>query len=119
MLSITDGVAITAPPWLVAEEDNVAQLATMLSHATLNIHRSVSLLLAPSGLECVLAFQGNLSLHDAAISELLFELLKSQESIEKARGDTCSKGCHPLWKSFKLKSSIQKGLKGNLLCSVQ
>ena len=62
---------ILAPVWYVAEEDDVAQLATMLSHAALDIQHSVSLLVAPSGLECVL-ISGNLSLHDAAIHEPIF-----------------------------------------------
>ena len=49
----------------------VTWLVTILSHAALNIHRSVSLLVTHSGLECALTFQGNFSLHDAAISELM------------------------------------------------
>ena len=88
----------------------VAWLATMLSHAVLNIHRYVSLLVTPSGWEQALAFQGKLSLHDAAISETIFGLLESQEQIETACEDTRSKGCHLLWKRFKLKGSIWKGL---------
>ena len=55
-----------------------------------------SLCIASSGFECTLAFQRNLSLHGAAISEPIFELLESQQSIEKASKVTCSKGCHPL-----------------------
>ena len=34
----------------------------------------ISLLVAPSGLECILACQGKVSLHYAAIYELIFEL---------------------------------------------
>ena len=64
-----------------------------------------------SGLECALTFQGNFSLHDAAISELIFELLESQQSFETAREGRRSKGCRLLWKRFKLKSSVWKGLK--------
>ena len=83
----------------------------MLSNAALNIHHSVSLLLSPSDLECVLVFQGNLFLHDVAISEPIFELLESQQSIEKASEDMLPKGCCLLVKTFKLKSSVRKGLK--------
>ena len=58
-----------------------------------------------------LAFHGNLSLHDsAAITEPIFELFESEQWIETASEDTCSKGCCLLWKRFKLKSSIWKGL---------
>ena len=41
--------AILMPEWH-GMVDDVAQLATMLLHAALNIHRSVSLLVTPSGL---------------------------------------------------------------------
>ena len=44
----------------------------------LDIHRSVSLLVAPRGSECVLASQGNLSLQDTAIYEPIFELDEPQ-----------------------------------------
>ena len=65
-------VAILVPMWHGMVEDNVAQLATMLSHAALDIHHSVSLLVTPSSLEWALASQGSISLHDAAISEQIF-----------------------------------------------
>ena len=96
--------------WHSMVEDNVAWLTTMLLHATLDIHHSVSLLVAPTVLECALAFQGNISLHDATISELIFELLESQQPIDKASKDTRSKDCCPLWKRFKLKGSVWKWL---------
>ena len=89
----------------------VAWLASMLLHAMLNIHRSASLLVTPSGLKWALAFQGNISLHDAAISELIFELLESQQWIETASEHTRSKSCCVLRKRFKLKSSVRKGLR--------
>ena len=98
------------PAWHGIAENDVARLATMLSHATFNIHNSLLLLVKPSGLELALACQGNLSLHDAAISEPIFKLLESQQWIETARKDTRSKGRHPLWKRFKLKSTVQKAL---------
>ena len=91
----------------------VAWVVTMLSHAAFNIHRSVSLLATPSGLESALAFQGNLSLYDAAISEPIFELLNSQQCTQTASKDMHSKGCRPLQKRFKLMSSVRKGLKSS------
>ena len=57
-------VAILAPAWDGVVGDDVAWLATMLFHAMLCI--------ASGGLESALASQGNLSLHDAAISEPIF-----------------------------------------------
>ena len=106
---LSQSVAILAPAWHGVIEDNVPGQATMVSHVVLDKHLSVSLLVAPSGLEYALAFQGKVSLHDAAISEQIFELPESQQPIEKASKDTCCKSCHPLWKRFKLKSSIRKG----------
>ena len=50
--------------------------------ATIALDHSISLPVAPSGLECVLACQGNLSLHYAAIYELIFELHEPQQSME-------------------------------------
>ena len=59
----------------------VVQLVTIALACCARIHCSVFL---PSGLERVLAYQGNLSLHDAAISEPIFELLEPQQYTEKA-----------------------------------
>ena len=47
---------------------------------TLDIPRSVSLLVAPTGLECALAFQRT---DDAAISEWISKPFESHQSIEK------------------------------------
>ena len=55
----------------------------MVATIALNIHHSVSLLVAPSGFECVLACQGNLSLHYAAIYEPIFDLQEPQQLMEK------------------------------------
>ena len=76
-------VAILGPAWQGVVEDDVAWLATMLSHTTLNIHCSVSLLVTPSGLEYALAFQGNLSLHGTAISEPIFNYLSHSNQLKK------------------------------------
>ena len=48
---LSPDVVILAPVWHGVVENDVAQLTTMLSHAAFNIHRSVLLLMTPSGLE--------------------------------------------------------------------
>ena len=74
------------------------------------IYRCVSLPVSPSGLECVLASQGNLPLHYAATYEPIFELHESQISIEKAREYRDSKEWTTARRSFILKGNDWKGL---------
>ena len=61
---------------------------------------------AQSGLEYQLAYEGNLSLHYAAFYERIFQLHEPQETVEKAREDTRSKGWTTATRRFKLQERI-------------
>ena len=63
----------------------------------------ISLLVAPSGLKCVLACQGKFSLHYTAIYEPIFEFHQPQQSMEKSSEDTDSKCCMTIMHSCLLK----------------
>ena len=71
-------VAILATAWHLQKRYNVTLSRQLVLNVSLDIHRSISLLVAPSGLECVLACYGNLCLHYAAICEPIFELHEPQ-----------------------------------------
>ena len=90
-------VAILAPARLGMVEHDVARLATMLLHAALRI--------ASSGLVCTLECQGNLSLHDAAISEQILNYLIHSNRLKQPAKIPVRR---PLQKRFKLKSSVRK-----------
>ena len=72
----------------------------VITTIALDMFCSVSLLVAPSGLEGVLVCQGN---HYAAIHELFFELLDPQQSMKKACEDTHFKDCTTAMQSFILR----------------
>ena len=57
-------VTILAPCCLLRKLLNVAMKATVVIEFSRDIYYSISLLVAPSGLECILACQGNLYLRD-------------------------------------------------------